>query len=76
MYYDLNIQGRDHIHHTATLDTEPLTRHTTKIGHTLGLDYSYQHDNGLRLRLGGGYVFAGQNTPQTLSFQGAINYDF
>lgn len=79
LYYDLCLKGKDHVGNSnanGLLYTSVLTRNTSQVAHTLGLDYSYQFNSHYRLRVGGSYLFAGRNIQKIFDARCGLNIEF
>jgi len=81
VYYDLFLKGKTHASGGCDTSCSITTAgiweaNTYRVSHTAGLKYTYQWDEHGRFGLGGSYVFAGRNTPQTFGLGLEINIDF
>ncbi|MCB9493667.1 MAG: hypothetical protein H6679_05325 [Epsilonproteobacteria bacterium] len=80
IFYDLDLRGRDY---KASNDSrckklcpDILMCHTWSTKHKISGSMAYQFDDGVRLFLGGNYVFAGRNAPKSFGVDAVLNVEF
>ena len=80
IYYDFRLKCKDYLGSNKCCDSDCdpsiWTKNTDQIEHRVGLDFSYQFDEQLRLSLGGMYSFEGRNTPKTWQAHAMFNIEF
>ncbi len=79
IFYDFLIKGKDYLKKKS--DSEEyyktvLTQNSSKIAHTLGLNYSHQFDEHFRLNFGGRFTFAGRNVERLFQLNLSLNAEF
>lgn len=78
IYYDLLVKGKNYLGKRCEQDFDARiwTKNSDVIEHRLGVDFSYQCDEKVRLTVGGSYVFAGKNSDKNIHVQGILNVEF
>jgi len=53
-----------------------VKRNTYQVAHRVGVHFNHQYDENVRAVVGGGYTFAGRNTPEAIEASAAIVIEF
>ncbi len=78
MYYKLKIKWKDRVSQPdlQMWNAQLLWENSQSIAHTLGCEYSYQHDLNTRCKIGMQYIVAGKSAPKEFGIDWSIDHSF